>query len=198
MKLYYFTGAPTLGAHISLREAEIEPELVQVDFTTMLVDGQPFAEVNPKGYVPALILDDGSMLTENVAILDWIAQQSPSLRPSGPMERTRLIEMLAFISTELHKQFLALFFLPGEEAKPVLRQTIEGRFTYLAGRLGSRYLFGDRFSTADAFLYAVLRGATMAEIRLPAAFDAYCARIEARPAVRAALEAEGIAPLVPA
>ncbi len=195
MKLYLFPGAPTLGAHIALREAGIEPELVPVDFSSRLAGGRPYVEINPKGYVPALVLDDGTTLTENVAILDWISELSPKLTPKGPMARTRLIEMLAFISTELHKQFLALFFLPGEEHKPVLRQTLAGRFDYLAGVLGRDFLLGDRFSTADAFLYAVLRGAVMAEFKLPGSLVAYRGRIEERPAVRAALEAEGLSSL---
>ena len=184
MKLYYFAGAPTLGAHISLREAEIEPELVQVDFTTMLVDGQPFGEVNPKGYVPALILDDGSMLTENVAILDWIAQQSPSLRPSGPMERTRLIEMLAFISNaNFTSQFpLTSFFLPwrgsqtGSEAITPVRAVLRiwpdrlGLATFLANLLRSRGPSADCGVAREA--------SDGGDTSLPRAFKMpYCARI---------------------
>lgn len=110
------------------------------------------------------------------------------------MERTRLIEALTFISTEIHKQFLALFFAPGEEGKPFLRQAIAGRFVHLAERLEGDFLLGDRFSVADAFLYVMLRWAKMSNMDVPEVFDAYVRRIESRPVVQASLEAEGIRP----
>lgn len=197
MKLYYFQGACSLAPHIALREAGLPVEPVNVDVQTRQIEngGGPYPAVNPKGYVPALILDDGQMLTECVAILDWIAEQDDALRPADAMARTRQIEALAFISTELHKQFLALFFAPGEEAKPFLRQAIAGRFACLAGRLKGDFLLGGRFSVADAFLYVMLRWAKMSEMEVSDIFRAYMMRIEARPAVRAALKAEGIGPV---
>ena len=132
MKLYYFAGGCSLATHIGLREAGVEPELIRVDPETRRTeDGRGYREVNPKGYVPAITFDDGSMLTENVALLDWVGQQSEALRPAEGMARTRHLEVLGFISTEIQKQFLALFFLPGEEAKPLLMQAITGRFAYL-------------------------------------------------------------------
>lgn len=194
MKLYYFADGCSLATHISLREAGIEPELYEVDVQTRQIanGGGPYPAVNPKGYVPALVFDDGSMLTENVALLDWAAQRGEHLKPRTEMERTRLIEALAFISTEVHKQFLALFFAPGEEGKPFLRQVIQGRFAHIAGRLDGDFLLGGRFSAADAFLYVMLRWAKMSDMEVPPVFDAYVKRIEARPAVQAALEAEGL------
>ena len=193
MKLYYFADGCSLATHIALREAGIVPELVEVDVPTRMTDeGQPFATVNPKGYVPALIMDDGAMLTENVALLDWVAQQSSGLRPADGMARTRQVEMLALISTEIHRMFLVLFFLPGEEAKPILREAIGGRFSYIAERLEGPFLFGDRFTVADAFLYVMLRWARMSSMPVADTFDDYVARIEQRASVRAALEAEGI------
>ena len=198
MKLYYFRGACSLAPHIALREAGIAPDLFEVDVPTRQIEngGGPYPAVNPKGYVPALVLEDGSMLTENVALLDWIAQQAPGLKPAEGMARTRQIEALAFISTEIHKQFLALFFAPGDEAKPMLRQAIAGRFAYIAERLKGEFLLGDRFSVADAFLYVMLRWAKMSEMEVPDVFEAYMTRVERRAAVRAALEAEGLEPVL--
>jgi len=195
MKLYCFYGACSLAPHIALREAGLPVEPVKVDPQTREVEGGGrLPEVNAKGYVPALVLDDGQMLTECVAILDWIAQQDAALRPADDMARTRQIEALSFISTELHKQFLALFFLPGDEAKPVLTQRIAERFAHVGERLQGDFLLGDRFGVADAFLYVMARWASMSEMALPATFDAYVRRMETRPAVRAALAAEGLEP----
>lgn len=194
MKLYYFADGCSLATHIALREAGIVPDLVKVDVPTRITeDGQPFPEVNAKGYVPALFLDDGSMLTENVALLDWVAQKSPALKPVSEMERTRQLEALTLISTEIHKTFLALFFLPGEEAKPILTGKITERFDYLAARMKGDYLLADRFTVADAFLYVMVRWATMSKLTIPEMFRAYRERIETRPSVQAALVAEGIA-----
>lgn len=196
MKLYYFADGCSLATHIALREAGIVPDLFKVDVATREIEngGGRFAAVNPKGYVPTLIFDDGSMLTENVALLDWAAQQASASSPRNDMERTRLIEALSFISTEIHKQYMALFFLPGDDAKPMLAERIVGRFRYLADRLEGDYLLGDRFTTADAFLYVMLRWAKMSNLEVPAVFKAYVARIESRDSVRAALDAEGIKP----
>ena len=196
MKLYYFADGCSLATHISLREAGIEPELHAVDPQTQQIDtnGGPFPTVNPKGYVPALLFEDGSMLTENVALLDWAAQQTDVLKPAEGMERTRLIEMLAFISTEIHKQFIVLFFAPGEDGKAFLKERIAGRFAHIAAQLEHDYLLGDSFSTADAFLYVMLRWAKMAQLAVPEVFAPYMQRIEARASVRAALDAEGIEP----
>ena len=196
MKLYYFADGCSLATHISLREADIEAELEEIDVETREVanGGGPYRAVNPKGYVPALVFDDGAMLTENVALLDWAAQQADALKPHDEMDRTRLIEMLAFISTEIHKQFIFLFFAPSEDGKPFLRQNIADRFNHLALLLTHDFLLGDRFSTADAFLYVMLRWARMSELEVPAAFAPYMRRIEDRPSVRAALAAERIQP----
>jgi len=193
VKLYYFAGGCSLATHIAMREAGMTFEIDKVDVETRLTEtGNPFGEINPKGYVPALVFGDGQMLTENVALLDWVADQSDALRPEPGMARTRQIEALAFISTELHKAFLGLFFLPGEEAKPVISEAIAGRLDYIAEQLKDDYLLGDRFSVADAFLYVMLRWARASDMQLPGQLAAYFTRIEARPAVKAALAAEGL------
>ena len=111
MKLYLAPGACSLADHIALHEADLEFDRVRVDLRTKRTeDGGDFNEVNPKGYVPALVLDDGQLLTENVAILAWVAERAPKLAPGGELGRIRLIEMLAFIATELHKPFVRSFF----------------------------------------------------------------------------------------
>ncbi len=195
MRLYYFADGCSLATHIALREAGMDFDIEKVDVGTRMTEGgRPFAEVNPKGYVPALVLDDGSMLTENVALLDWVAQQSDVLRPTDGMERTRQIEALAFISTEIHKMFLALFFLLADEQKPIASEMIAGRFAHLADRLVGPYLLGDRYGVQDAFLYVMLRWTGMSGMTVSPRFDDYAKRLEARPAVRAALQAEGLQP----
>ena len=111
MKLYLAPGACSLADHIALHEAGLEFDRIRVDLRTKRTeDGGDFNEVNPKGYVPALVLDDGQLLTENVAILCWVAERAPKLAPGGELGRIRLIEMLAFIATELHKPFVRAFF----------------------------------------------------------------------------------------
>jgi glutathione S-transferase len=103
MKLYFTPGACSLADHIALNEAGLVFDRIRVDLATKRTeDGGDYSEVNPKGYVPALVLDDGQLLTENVAILNWVVDRAPKLAPSGELGRTRLIEMLAFIATELH------------------------------------------------------------------------------------------------
>src|ERR1700741_219957 len=111
MKLYLAPGACSLASHIALHEAGIDFERIKVDLRAKKTeDGRDFNEINPKGYVPALILDDGQLLTANVAVLDWIAHRSADLKPQGDTAHARLLEMLAFISTETHKQFGRTFF----------------------------------------------------------------------------------------
>ena len=110
MKLYFSPGACSLADQIALIEAGLAFDSEAVDIPTKrTASGADFREVNPKGYVPALVLDDGRIITENIAVLDWIADQSPALRPAGPLGRTRLLEMLAFISTEIHRAFKPLW-----------------------------------------------------------------------------------------
>lgn len=194
MKLYYFADGCSLATHIAMREAGLDFDIEKVDVQTRLTEsGRPFPEVNAKGYVPALIFDDGSMLTENVALLDWVAQQSAALRPAEGMPRTRQIEALTFISTEMHRPFLFLFFMSSEEFKPAIAGMIAGRFATMAERLQGDYLFGDRFTVADAFLYVMLRWARASNLEVDAKFKPYMDRIAARPAVKAALAAEKIA-----
>lgn len=194
MRLYYFADACSLATHIALIEAGHDFEAIRVDAATRITeDGRPFAAINAKGYVPALELDDGTLLTENTAILDWIAEGAPVLLCDGGMPRTRQIEALAFMTTEIHKPFLALFFMPVESAKSFIRQQIAGRFDSIAARMDGEFLGGARFGVADAFLYVMLRWARDSDMDLPAPLPAYFQRLDARPSVRAALAAESLA-----
>ena len=194
MKLYLTPGACSLADHIAMVEAGLTFERVRVDLRTRRTeDGRDYAEINPKGYVPALELDDGQHLTENVAILCWVAERAPGLAPGGELGRIRLIEMLAFIATELHKPFVRYFFPTSDADKQVAEDAIRKRLGFIADRLQREYLFGSECSVADAYLYVMLRWARMQGLELPEPLPALAQRMEARPAVRLALQHEGLA-----
>ena len=194
MKLYLTPGACSLADHIALHEAGLTFDRIRVDLQTKRTeDGGDFTELNPKGYVPALVLDDGQLLTENVAILNWVADRAPKLAPGGELGRIRLIEMLAFIATELHKPFIRAFFPTSDKEKQVAEEIIRKRLGFVADRLRGDYLFGNQFSVADAYLYVMLRWAQMKQLDLPEPLPAFFERMEARPAVRLALQHEGLA-----
>ena len=200
MKLYYSPGACSLSPHIALREAGLafEPVLASTK-TKKLADGTDFTTINPKGYVPVLELDDGQRLTEGPAIVQYIADQVPDkglAPPAGTMARYRLMEWLTFIGTELHKSFSPLF-TPGmpDEAKAIYRERLLRRFTWVDQELASRtWLMGDSFTVADAYLFTVSRwcGLVGVDISGLAHLQPYLARVAARPAVQAAMKAEGL------
>ena len=193
MKLYLAPGACSLAGHIALHEAGIEFDRVTVDLRSKRTsDDRDFNQVNPKGYVPTLELDDGQVLTENVAILDWIADRQPRVAPQGEMAHSRMLEMLAFISTEIHKQFGRIFFPTSDAERDAAFERVDRRFTYLAERLKTDYLMGPEMTVPDAYLYVMLRWAAMKGRSLPAPLQAYKARMEARPAVQLALKHEGL------
>lgn len=200
MKLYYAPGACSLSPHIVLRESGLGFELEKVDLASKnTAGGEDYTGVNPKGYVPALKLDDGQVLTEGPAIIQYLADQVPEKKlapPAGSLERYRLQEMLNFITSELHKSFGA-FFNPKapDEWKAAVRELLGKRLAYVAGQLeGKDYVMGGQFSVADAYLFTVLNWAGFIKLDLSAwpALPAYQARVGARPAVQAALRAEGL------
>jgi glutathione S-transferase len=194
MKLYLAPGACSLADHIALHEAGLSFDRIRVDLRAKRTeDGRDFNEINPKGYVPVLELDDGQLLTENVAILAWVAERAPKLAPAGELGRVRLIEMLAFIATELHKPFLRIFFPTSDAEKQAAETILASRLSFLAARLRGDYLFGSGFTVADAYLYVMLRWARAKKLEAPDPLSAYFDRIEARPAVRLALQHEGLA-----
>jgi glutathione S-transferase len=193
MKLYTAPGFSSFADHIALLEAGIEFDVAKVAIWEKTVDGGgDYMAVNPTGYVPALEFDDGELLTENVAILTWVADQAPRLAPGGSLGRYRLIEMLSFIATEIHKRFPAYFSAP-DDAKPAIAEEIGKWLGFVAERLRSSYLFGERFTVADAYLFVMARGAAQVGFKLPAPLPAYVERIEERPSVQAALRREGAA-----
>lgn len=196
MEFYHAPGSSSQAAHILLREAKLDFGSHKVDiFSRALEYGSDYTQINPNGYVPALMLDDGMLLTENAAILDWIAGQSTALLPEGKMGRTRHLQMLAFISTEIHKPFIPLFFLEDEEAKARLRETLVPRFRWIGSNFEGDYIFGDRFTGADAFLYVMLRWAAMVGLETADVFEAFLEQAERRESVRTVLAAEGLKPL---
>lgn len=200
MKLYYATGACSLAAHACLKEAGLPHELIRVDLRTHKTEaGDDFYTINPKGYVPALALDDGSILTENPAILQYIADQVPEkgLAPAnGTMERYRLQEWLGFIGSEIHKLFGPLFRAGcTEEVRKAQHERIADRLDYVSKALEKRpFLLGDRFTVADAYLFAVLSWTRMTgpELAKWPAIQAYVQRVAEQPGVRAAMQAEGL------
>lgn len=198
MKLYYSPGACSLSPHIVLREAELPFELERVDLKTKLTEtGADYRTVNAKGYVPALALDDGNILTEGPAIVQYIADLVPGkmLAPAaGTIERYRLMEWLNFISTELHKGFSPLFNPKApDDWKALVRELIGQRLDGVAAHLASRpYLMGETFTVPDAYLFTVLGWGKWVDIDLARwpVLKTYTARIADRPAVHAALVAE--------
>lgn len=197
MKLYYAPGACSLADHIALIEAALPFEAVAVDLKTKTTsDGGDYTAVNPKGYVPALGLDGSEVLSENVAILTYIADQDVNLIPKGALGRYRLLEALAYISTELHKGFKP-FFTPGssDEDKSAAGEMLAKRFALLETALAGReFVLGGTFSVADCYLFVMLFWSkTKASITVPPNLTAYYERLSARESVRRALSDEGLA-----
>ncbi len=197
MKLYYSPGACSLAPHLVAREAAIDEELVKVDMPSKrTVDGRDYHEVNPKGYVPALELDDGQVLTEVAVVVQYLADLKPESKlvpPCGTFARYRVQEMLNFVGTELHKKFTPLWHRPSEEVRAPIVAELVRRFADVERQLGARaYLFGDDLTVADAYLYAVLRWARITKVPLPESLQGYMTRMVARPAVQAVHAAEGI------
>ena len=191
MKLYYSPGACSLADHIALHEADFKFDRVRVDLKTKLTEsGQQFDEINGKSYVPVLEFDDGQILTENVAILSWIAQSKPSLAPDGELGSTRLLEMLAFISTEIHKQFGRVFKPTSDAEASAAREKLGQRFKLISTMMKGDYLFGANASVADAYLFTMLLWASKVNIDVPERLTQFAQRMRARPAVQLALKHE--------
>ena len=193
MKLYYTPGACSLADHIALHEAGLSFEHEKVDLRTKRTEsGVDYATINPKGYVPALTLDTGETLSENIAILDWIAHQQPVLAPSGPMGHTHLLEALAYISTEIHKGFKPFFSGASDDEKAKAGETILKRMTYLADTMQCDFLFGTEVSVADCYLFVMLLWAQKNKLDVPHHLADYRDRMMKRPAVHTAMTHEGL------
>jgi glutathione S-transferase len=194
MKLYYHPGACSLSSQIALREARRPFEGIDVNLQSKrTAAGENYSAINPKGYVPALELDNGELITENLAVLDYIATENPLLGFDGWLGRTRLIEMLTYIATELHKCFRPLSMSGSmwpDKANAAFY--INKRMVYLAGTMRGDYVFGDRPTVADFYLFVTLRWADEFGIEIPERLLSLRRRLEVRPAVQAALETEGL------
>lgn len=200
MKLYYSPGACSMAPHIVANEAGLALELVKVDIPAKKTEsGEDFWQINPKGYVPALQLDDGSMLTEVGVVCQYLADQQPDsglIARAGTVERYHQMEALNFVATEVHKQIGALF---NPKLTPEMREvqlaTVQRRLDPLERSLaGKTYLMGDTFTAADAYLYTVLNWAQPLKIDMSAwpNLKAFQDRIGARPMVQQTLKAEGL------
>jgi glutathione S-transferase len=200
MKLYYAPGACSLSPHIVLREAGLTFDLEQVDNREKKTkSGQNFWDVNPKGQVPVLELDEGTRLTEGPVIVQYLADKKPDsgLAPAcGTTERYRVQEWLNFTTSELHKSFGPIFRpTTPEEYKKISKENLGKRFDWIDKQLaGRQYLMGDKFTIADAYLFTVLRWSARIEVDLAKwpNLKSYVDRVAARPKVREALEAEGL------
>lgn len=200
MKLYYAPGTCSLAPHIVALEAGISLELERVDLSSIphrTERGRDYTEINLHGYVPALELDDGTVLTEGAAILQYLADRVPDsllAPPAGSLERYRLQQWLIFIATELHKMFSPWLFHPeyGSEAQAVVRSKLEARFHHLDQTLASTsFLLGDRFTAADAYCFAIVGWSRRFQIDLTPYphLGAYLHRVNGRPRVREAVRA---------
>ncbi len=199
MRLFYSTGACSLAPHIVMREAGIPVELEPVNMRSGHFRGGDLKDVNPKGYVPVLQLEDGSYLTEGVVIAQYLADKKPEaklLPPAGTMERVRCTEWQLFISTELHKGFGPLFNPEYPEAARTLAiENLQKRLSHVNDKLASGpYLMGAQFTVADAYLFTVLgwAGYVKLDISMHQNLTAFAERVRARPGVQEALRAEGI------
>lgn len=200
MKLYYSPGACSLSPHIALLEAGLPYELVKVDLKAKkLENGDDFLKINPKGQVPALGLDSGELVTEGPVIVQMIADKAAGkgLAPArDSAERYKLLELLNFITSELHKNFSPLFNPTfSDEVKGFFKDRLMGKFKYLDGKLaGQDYLMGKDFTVADGYLFTMLSWAERMKFDLSGLpnLSAYKARVAARPKVMEALTKEGL------
>jgi len=202
MKLYYKTGACSMASHIILNELGIQFELDKTDTDAGKTEaGEDFRKISPNGYVPALVNDEGDVITENPAVLQYLADQMPDVGlapPNGTLERTRLQEALNFVSSELHKSFSPFFSGTAldADAKQHAEDGIGRRVAHIERNLadGRAYLLGNTFTVADAYAFVVLNWTNFVGVSLDAypKTQGYVTRVAARPAVVKAMVTEGL------
>jgi len=191
MKLYHSPWACSVAAHMALAESGEPFESESVNLKTKLTaSGADFRGVTAKSYVPALELEDGEVVTENIAVLDYIAGRFPQFGLDGAMGRTRLLEALAYLSTEIHKSFKPFWHDESDERKAAASAYITARMQYLAGTVAGDFLFGDRPSVADFYILTMVLWAGRFGVEVPPALTALSDRLKAMPAVHATLQAE--------
>jgi glutathione S-transferase len=200
MKLYYSPGACSLSPNIVARECGLALDIEKVDNKAKKTEsGKDYWQINPKGYVPALEIEGGDILTEGPAIVQYMADKAPQAKlipAAGTKERYRVLEWLNFITSEIHKSFTPLF-KPNtpDDYKPIAKEALANRFNYIDKQLaGRQYLMGDQFTVADAYLFTVLRWTAFQQIDLARwpNISAYMTRVGERPKVKEALQAEGL------
>jgi len=194
MILYYAPGACSLADHIALIEVGLSYKLVSVNRDKRTEDGRDFLAINPRGYVPTLELDDGTVLTENLAILAYIARQSETLLPEEGISRWRALEATSFMATEIHSNLKPFFkSLPTPEKERALGMLLK-HFASIAAQLCDKtFLLGDRMTIPDPYLFWALKWAPIHGIELPERLQAYFARMKEVPSVAQALVEEGLA-----
>jgi glutathione S-transferase len=202
MKLYFVPGVCSMASHIVLREGKFDFQLDRVDVRNnkKTDGGEDYVALNPKGYVPALKLDNGRVLTEGAVIMQYLADQKPETKlapANGTMERLELQEWLHFIATELHKG-MSVFYQPsaGDELRGIMRGRLDARFGLLSKHLATRtFIMGDDFTVADAYAFYVLRAfQKQVKATLDGPLAKYYAMLAQRPSVKAALEYEKLEP----
>lgn len=201
MKLYFAPGSCGLASQIALREVGQTFDLIKVDFKTKSTVEGDYFKVAPKGFIPALKLDDGDLITEGAVILQWVADNNPEhalLPPFGTRARYKALEWLNFIASDLHKSMGVMFssIFDAESKTRFARESMASKFEYIDEHLSTHeYLQGEQFTVADAYLYNVLSWSPRVNIDLSiyTSILKFMARIELRPSVRAALKAESAA-----
>jgi glutathione S-transferase len=203
MKLFYKPGACSMAAHILLNEAGADYQLEKVDTDQGVTEtGASFSTTNPRGYVPALQLEGGEILTENVAVLQWLSEQLPGVASNDndtSMVKFRQLELLSFLSSELHKAFSPYFsgLEFSDEEKAAHQKNLHSKISQFDELLakGGLYLLGENFSVADAYAFVILNWTNFIGVSLAdwPATEAYVARIHARPAAQQTLKEEGLA-----
>ncbi|MCW5633734.1 MAG: glutathione transferase GstA [Rubrivivax sp.] len=200
MKLYYAPGACSLAVHIALRELGLPFQAVKVDLAThRLDDGRPYHDISPRGYVPVLELDDGARHSEVASLLQYLADRGPAqalIGPVGSARRLAVTEALAFVATELHKVFSPWLWHKetAESTRTAVREKLATRFAELDRLFAKQAFIAGDYSVADAYAFAILNWVNFLAIPITAQphLQAYLARVAARPAVQAALRAEGL------
>ena len=199
MKLYYAPGACSLSPHIISNELNLPVEFIKADMKTKQTEnGEDYFTISPKGYVPALVLDDGTLMTEGPAIVQYLAEsvEDTELLPAAKTKaRYEAISILNFITSELHKSFSPLFNdKASDEVKAFFREKVKDRINMLAKEiLGDKeYLLGDHFTVCDAYAFTVLNWTNFVDIELPESLKAYQKRIAGRPAVQKSMREEGL------
>lgn len=193
MKLYYSPLACSLADHIALREAGFDFDLERVDLKTHRTEtGIDFHTVSAKGYVPALVLENGELITENVAVLDWIAAAAPGLSVAGPMGRTRVLEALTYITTEIHRAFKPMWHGGSADERVRAAAAVSALLAPIGASMQGDYVFGNSPSVADFYLFVMLLWAERFGVEAPSSLIALRERLRLRPAVQSAMAYEGL------